>query len=826
LFRRVRAIVVTGAFPLLEQEIVDAMRMAAGDPFRPERLPAMASAVAELFESAAFIDPDVRIVASETDAGRGVVLHVRIQKGPYLKVAGVDLAGNVSVPDRRLIWRLKTWQASRFFGLAARFRSDDLSSDIDRLLRFYRKTGYADVAVTASAVRQTETRSVHITFTIDEGAFYRVSFIGNRRFRPFVLRRDLAPLKSGNPADLGVRKSVRNILRRYRRSGYADCRIETTSETITEAQRSVRELTFVIAEGKRHVVDAIQISGNDAIGAETIRKQMLTVTPGWFDSGAYDLSELDADVDALRLLYHRNGYLSHRVAPRITTAPSGEKSDQPVVVEIQIDEGIQTRVAQIDFDGLHALSSAAAAGVIRLKPGAPFDTYQLKSDENALAAAIAERGYPHVSVAARWRLHSDRHWADVSFHIAEGNFVTMGRVIAVGHFRTRRKVIEEEVVQGPEEPFSLRKLLTTQRRLRDIDAFQRVDFTTVGLADNADRVHMVVGIQERKPYFLELAFGYDTERHMYAAIQGGDLNVFGLNKDLRTALEVSEIGYRAEVNLTEPRFMGTRIRSVFNVHREEKEEFNKDFGIRTLGGSVTFERAFGERVLGALALSGNRREQYLLVPRPVPGPETGDFEPRTVFTASPSVIYNATDSFIRPRAGMHAATTIDVSKGIENTLDDFVRYQLALRYYLHPLPQLTLAARARGGIISPYNTQRSVPSDQLFFLGGTGSVRGFNENSLRIDADGFAVGGLSHVFGSLEARWDIGMNLELAGFVDVGQIGNALVAAGTDGVRASIGTGVRYLSTIGAVSLYYGHNLDRQAGEPAGRLHFSLGFTF
>ncbi len=108
--------------------------------------------------------------------------------------------------------------------------------------------------------------------------------------------------------------------------------------------------------------------------------------------------------------------------------------------------------------------------------------------------------------------------------------------------------------------------------------------------------------------------------------------------------------------------------------------------------------------------------------------------------ASPGVLYQTTDSFVRPKKGSISSFNVDFSKGIDNNLDDFIKYRLDLRYYYTLFEPLVFALHGRYGLIQPYGSNTRVPEDQLFFIGGTSSVRGFDENLLRFDVTGQAVG--------------------------------------------------------------------------------------
>jgi outer membrane protein insertion porin family len=124
------------------------------------------------------------------------------------------------------------------------------------------------------------------------------------------------------------------------------------------------------------------------------------------------------------------------------------------------------------------------------------------------------------------------------------------------------------------------------------------------------------------------------------------------------------------------------------------------------------------------------------------------------------------------------------------------------------------------------NSEQVIANDQLFYLGGSANVRGFDENMLRYDAGNQPVGGLSSVSGTVEARIDLGNQIELCLFTDSGSLSQYQVSNIPNGFRTSVGLGLRYLTPIGPVGLVYGFKLDREPGEDPGRFHISIGYTF
>ncbi|MBC2710861.1 MAG: BamA/TamA family outer membrane protein [Desulfosarcina sp.] len=158
-----------------------------------------------------------------------------------------------------------------------------------------------------------------------------------------------------------------------------------------------------------------------------------------------------------------------------------------------------------------------------------------------------------------------------------------------------------------------------------------------------------------------------------------------------------------ETRLTEPRFFGTRTTASIGVFNEELTEFNQPFGTRTTGGSLGFGRDWGKHVMTALSFSLEKRDQFSVEVRPTSQAEE---ETRTIFVTTPYIRYDSRDSFVRPTKGLYSSLSVDISKGIQNRLDDFLRYQFDTRYYRTPVEGITLAGLARIGQVLPYSDSR------------------------------------------------------------------------------------------------------------------------
>lgn len=496
-------------------------------------------------------------------------------------------------------------------------------------------------------------------------------------------------------------------------------------------------------------------------------------------------------------------------------------------MNLDITEGPRIRVEEISFSGLSALSRDSALSLLALQPGSWYDPSLADKDKNALFQALAEAGYPHVRVSGETLFSKDGARVTIAYDIDQGPRVRVGQIFYTGNLRTRREVLTREMEIFPEDPFSLTKIVTSRRNLLGLGAIEAARIRSVGLKTREEAVDIIVEVSEKKPYFVEAGTGYDTARHLYVTGAAGDRNLAGWDLDLQSEAELSQIGYKLEASLTDARFLTTRFSSHTRMFTEKQEAFNQDFGIRTYGVSQDFLRLFKEKNLAVNAgLVYEFRDQYLTAQRDLTEEEAKEYRTRHILALSPGITYRTTDSYIRPRRGMLATANLDLSKGIDTDLDDFIKLRTDLRVYLPVARRLTLALRGGYGYILTYGNQTGLPDDQLFFLGGTTTVRGFDENMLRYDTDGTAMGGMEMILGSAEARIDLGNNIEGSLFYDIGAVRKTEAAGMDESFRDSAGLGLRYQTPVGPVGLLYGWKLSPRQGENRGSFHFSMGYTF
>jgi translocation and assembly module TamA len=187
-----------------------------------------------------------------------------------------------------------------------------------------------------------------------------------------------------------------------------------------------------------------------------------------------------------------------------------------------------------------------------------------------------------------------------------------------------------------------------------------------------------------------------------------------------------------------------------------------------------------------------------------------------------SLLYNTTglsspldDATHGMRASFSEAPTL--SLGTKNA--KYFVTQVSASYYFD-LQRLHLSAdpgrrviavRALAGLAQGAG-QYSLPPDQRFYAGGSGTVRGYRYQSVgpQFD-DGNPIGGTAINAGQAEFRQRIGQNLGYVVFLDGAQVSRNVNPLDST-LRFGAGAGVRYYTPIGPIRLDFGIPINRERG--------------
>jgi outer membrane protein assembly factor BamA len=239
-----------------------------------------------------------------------------------------------------------------------------------------------------------------VLFTIVEGPQVRVrkvDFIGNNSFTAARLSDQVQTphylfiFNSGNFDPEQVDEDVASLRRFYRDKGFFDARVGrilTRSADMTEM-----EVTFVIDEGPRYIIDRVEFKGDMAVTEGELRKDMHMLEGQYFEQAGED-----DDIRAMVREYSKAGGYIYFSQPGL---PSSEDylyikgtarfKSQPGHMDLvyDISEGRQFRLDNIRIKGNEATKDNVILRELHLRPGQRYDSGEVED------AADRLRGLPN-----------------------------------------------------------------------------------------------------------------------------------------------------------------------------------------------------------------------------------------------------------------------------------------------------------------------------------------------------------------------------------------------------------------------------------------------
>jgi translocation and assembly module TamA len=186
-----------------------------------------------------------------------------------------------------------------------------------------------------------------------------------------------------------------------------------------------------------------------------------------------------------------------------------------------------------------------------------------------------------------------------------------------------------------------------------------------------------------------------------------------------------------------------------------------------------------------------------------------------------------------PRRGIRTSLSITPTLALGHPNARFLITQIKAAAYFdlnHLLPtdpgRTVLAARALAGLAEGAG-ELSLPPDQRFYAGGSGTIRGYAYQSVgpKFTGTTIPIGGTAITAGSVELRQRFGANFGAAVFVDAGQVSASLRTVPGE-FRIGTGAGVRYFTPIGPIRLDVAVPTQRRAGEALFEIYIGLGQAF
>jgi outer membrane protein insertion porin family len=633
------------------------------------------------------------------------------------------------------------------------------------------------------------------------------------------------------------------LKRQYYNRGKYNVQVTTT---VTQLPRNRVGVKIAISEGVEAKIRRITIIGNKAFSQHALTKDFKLSQGGlfsWFTSdNVYSRDKLNGDLETLRSYYLDRGYLNFKAeSTQVSLTP--DKKD--VYITINIVEGDQYYIKDIDIDGTLIVPKAQLMPLIASKPGSLFSLKEVNDSASAIADKLGDEGYAFTKVNPIPKLDEKTKRVSLTYHIEPGNRMYVRRINFTGNTRTHDQVLRREMTQMEGGVLSSSRIKRSRTNLDRLGFFENINIDTKAVPGTQDMVDVDFKVDETHTGRFSGGLTYSQVDGLGFLLGVNEENFLGSGNQVGFNLNRSKVYSSYAVNYFNPYYtpagIGRGFRLYYSTTDLEKSQIGADYALDTLGGTLTYEIPISEndKITLGPGLDSNRVKLNR-------DPATVSKEIRKFLDKNGC---KGRNSCTYDTASLNAGWTHDTLNRAKFPTQGFLQaFNVTstvpgsdLQYYkatsetawYHPLTDTyTLRLRGSLGYGNAYGKTSELPFFNNFYAGGVGSVRGFDDRSLGPkDSSQDPLGGNFLVTGGAEILFPPPFvdfkAVRTSVFLDAGNVYNL----GSDSVnfntlRYSVGVGVNWDSPVGPLSFNLAKPLNNKPGDDTRVFQFSIGAPF
>jgi outer membrane protein insertion porin family len=662
-----------------------------------------------------------------------------------------------------------------------------------------------------------------------------VEWVGLKEFDKDVLQKALKEvgISEGRPFDKALAdKAEQELKRQYITRSLYGAEVVTT---VTPVDRNRVKLTFTVSEGGPSKIKEIRITGNQNFSEGTLKDQFNLDVGGWLSwytkSDRYSRTKLNADLEALRSYYLSRGFLEFRI-DSTQVAISPDKQD--ISVAINVTEGERFVVSGVKLEGNYLGKEDEFKALVKIGLGQPYNAETVAETNKAFTDYFGKFGFAFARVDARPEI--DRLTNRVTFVlIAEpSRRAYVRRINVAGNNRTRDEVVRREFRQLESAWYDGDKIKLSRDRVDRLGFFTEVNIETQEVPATTDQVDLSVNVIEKPTGSVSLGAGFSSTEKVALSFGIRQENAFGSGNYLATEVNTSRYNRTIVISTTDPYFTPEGISRTIDIFHRTTRPYLGDLNAYSLvnsGAGMRFGVPFSE--IDTVYFGANLEQTSIRPGNNLPNAYveymqqfgyTSNSLPFTIGWAR-----DGRDSALVPTRGILQRFNSDLSASGDAR---YVRTNYQIQQYTPLTKKYTLALNADLGWGQGLSN-RPYPLFKNYFVGGLGSVRGFQQSTLgpSDSTNSLYLGGPKKIVLNAELMAPFpgagnDRTLRLFAFTDVGRAFGENEKINLNELRSSIGVGLSWISPMGPLRFSYALPMKRQVADKIQRLQFQIGTSF
>ncbi len=716
---------------------------------------------------------------------------------------------------------------------------------------------FEDIQVRAESLGKNQVK-LHFDF-VEKDRIDSISFQGNNKLSENKLMEAIQTRQFDFIDEVQIQIDIKRIVQAYIQEGYSKVKVLYR----WEREKNKIGLVFQVLESSKSYLTKIKIKGSKHFLPIDLERKMQSSEIDCFSwvnqSGRFDEQKIGADLQIISQAYFKDGFIEIEISkPKIVFIISPEFTT--VEVSFDVKEGKQYFVNNIEIESLDEdqdllLPKEEIFKKINLKKGDPYNILQQGSDRSVVNSIYQDLGYAFSVVQVKRNIDSENQLVDLLFEVQKREKVYINRIEFYGNRETKDDILRRELTIYDGELFNGNKIRTSLSKIRRLGYFVPqvgVRYSSQ-LSEAGNEANYNFQLQEAQTGSISGGLSYSTSAGLGVNFSISKSNFLGTGRRIAFKIDKQENTNSGSISFTEPYFLDSKWRTTTTLSTsfEDKDANNRDFNSNTEGWSQGFSYPIWPRWSLGLSYSFSQT-RYSDITK---GISINNTETHSITN---SWSYSTVNHPQFPTDGASSTLRLTEAGGALGGNANYRSASYTFRYFqtLFGLPRVVFYYRFRARKLFQ-NTEALIPTGSRFLLGGTNSIRGFENSEIRGPSSPveqpaeFAGRPLTiedrnfydqHIYGNEEIlnNFEILFPLTREGYSIRGVIfydaGNVFAEdrvydiVGTEKdyryLRQSYGVGVRMITPLGILKFEHGTKINPKPSESPGKFEFTIGSLF
>jgi len=662
-----------------------------------------------------------------------------------------------------------------------------------------------------------------VTFLVQEKSQIKeVKWAGNKEFKDKDLL-DAVRMGIGQAFDANVLQKTADSLKQfYLDKGYNKVKVLAEHQLYPEENKvSVR---FQIEEGLRMYIKKITVKGVRIFTENNIKGQMESKESGFLESGIYKQDVFKEDLNKIINFYRNEGFIKARILSHDVTM---NQEDKNIFIVITIEEGAQFKLGKISVKDNLLYTAEELLERMDSKEGKIYSEKKFEQDINGLRVFYADKGYIYAQIAPLQEFDDELHLVHVVLLVKENHAAYVEYIKIEGNTRTKEKVIRREFVIHEGDVFDSSKIQRTREKIYNLGFFEEVNIDTEAGSEKGKEA-LVFIVKERLTGTLSLGAGYSSVDGLLGFLTISENNLFGIAQRISLNTQFGQHRLDFQLSFLEPWLFDTQYSLGVDLYNTRSQLSNYYYNEERVGGAIKLGRRWSDVFSSGFTYRYENVNISNVAVQATNVKEGNNAVSRILISNT----YDTRDNIFDANRGMYGTVSNELAGGPLGGDNHFTKHVIDVSKFFPTLWGQALGLHARLGYGTGYGATADLPIFERFFMGGTDTVRGYNERSLGVkNAQGVPLGGTVMALLNAEYKFPLIPNiLKFILFYDSGATWLDVPSLFRESLPwpDSLGTGIRVTipGMVIVIRLDYGWGLRDPLQVPGGKFHFNIGSLF